>query len=87
MTLPFKVEPITDDIVPYVEDGQIVWKVGNIEYTTTFSRRDSGYFLTVKPNAVGRGSWKPLPLDEELYYGNFQLLRLKSNHLLWWRWA
>jgi hypothetical protein len=24
---PSRIEPITDDIVPYVEDGQIVWKV------------------------------------------------------------
>jgi hypothetical protein len=83
---PPRIEPITADIVPYVSDGQIVWKVGWIEYTTTSSQRHGGSFSrNDKPNPVGHGQWKPLQLDNDLYFDNFLPLRLKANQYVWWR--
>jgi len=82
---PFNVESIADDCVPYVEDGQIVWKAGWIEYTTTFEQPFGACYKTTKPNAVGHGGWKKLQLDNELYFGKLHRLRLKATQTVWWR--
>ncbi len=82
---PLNIEPVTSETIPYVEDGQIIWKVGWIEYTTTRNRRHAGGFLKVKPNPVGYGQWRELKLDNELYYENFHPLKLTADQRVWWR--
>jgi hypothetical protein len=75
---------VTDDIVPEVRDGLIIWTVGNIEYTVTNIQRDSdNQWRAIRP--AGKKSYWRLINRNKKSDENFQPMMLKQDQIVWWR--
>ena len=90
MTRPPRLDNMLDEPwppIPRVEDGQIIWNIGYVEVTTTRSERHGGTDRKVAPNGprIKCNNWRPLEVDQELYYGKLHFLRLNGSERVWWR--